>query len=177
MTMRPLLRAALFALPLAAAACGRGTRASSHPPPASATPVSAPPRVPADTAYRMNRQIQVCVVQNGELGLVVATYIGATGDTSFGPEPSIIPRPYAAPKRWYVENEPIVIEGSQYIKYAPPRSFRPGELQRVGEYDGVPVFAESASPARPPDVVYVPVRGCEFQSYHLGPSIHGVRGG
>ena len=40
-------------------------------------------------------------------------------------------------------------------------------VNRVGEFMGVPVFAETGAPARP-EVVNLPVRpGCEFQPYQL----------
>ena len=111
--------------------------------------------------------IRVCVVEKGVLRDIVATTT-ASGDTvaseqqmaaalSLGPE-------YAAVAPWYVNNDPILFQSRRLVKYGLPRVLGINEVTRVGDFNGVPLFAEVGETR--PEVVYVPVRpGCEFQPY------------
>ena len=52
-----------------------------------------------------------------------------------------------------------------WVKFGVTRVIQPPQLQRVGEVNGTPLFAEAGRES-PFEVVYVPVRpGCEFQPY------------
>jgi hypothetical protein len=64
----------------------------------------------------------------------------------------------------------------RYVKYGLPRVLGVNEVTRVGEFQGVPIFAEAGRTA-PYEVIYVPVRpGCEFQPYQTEVKVGGVRG-
>ncbi|HEX8693957.1 MAG TPA: hypothetical protein VF746_16155 [Longimicrobium sp.] len=92
----------------------------------------------------------------------------ATSATSLRSHPAIARSgPYAADAPWYVSHEPIVYEGSLYVKYGLPRVLGVDELKRIGTFRGIPVFGEVEASTRP-DVLYLPVRpGCEFHPYQI----------
>lgn len=124
------------------------------------------PLAPADAPVR------VCIVRDGELKEAAGSYDAATGDTlADGRRVSgADARPYAAGLPWFESNEPLAASSprASYVKYGTPRTIAPGQLRRAGERHGVPVFAEAASRAVPPSVLYVPVRpGCWFHPYQL----------
>lgn len=143
-----------------------------------ATPLPAPPPppVPPPPAVPAERQIQVCVVQNGQLQNISASFRPATNDTVIGVRafnqvhPTTAPN-YAAGAPWFIQADTMAFRGSTWVKFGVTRVIPPPQLQRVGDNDGTPIFAEAgltpaAAPAAPFDVVYVPVRpGCEFQPY------------
>lgn len=143
------------------------------PPPAAVTPP--PPAPPA-----MPTTINVCVVENGMPSNVQAQYSSATGDTTVAGRPFSQAYPatgmsYAAGATWYIQGEPITLNGRRYVKFGTPRVLSVNDVTRTGEYQGVPLFAEPGM-ARP-DVVYVAVRpGCEFQPYQTETKVGGVRG-
>lgn len=170
--------ALLLALVLAAAGCAR--RPAMEPPapepPSAPTPPPAPPAAAPDT-------LAICVIEQGELREVAATYDPRTGDTLVAGRPfsAVFPAAggYAANAPWYVDNLPFDYGGRCYIKYGLPRFVRFGEMRRLGWYHrGVPLFAERAEREAPgyrpgdlPPVIYVPVRpGCEFQTYQYEPT-------
>jgi hypothetical protein len=62
------------------------------------------------------------------------------------------------------------------VKYGLPRVLGVNEVTRMGDYMGVPVFAETGATGAT-EVIYLPVRpGCEFQPYQLDVKVGGVRG-
>ncbi|HEY0037713.1 MAG TPA: hypothetical protein VGB66_13540 [Longimicrobium sp.] len=142
-------------------------------PPIISVPAPDPPIVTATT-------ISVCVVENGMLRNVEAEYTSATGDTTvagrrFGEAYPATAPAYAAGTGWYIQGEPIMIDRRRYVKYGLPRVLGVNEVTRVGDHQGVPVFAETGTTR--PDVVYVPVRpGCEFQPYQSEVKSGAVRG-
>jgi hypothetical protein len=140
------------------------------PPPAPAPAPTPPPAAPAE------RQIQVCVIQDGQVQNVTATFRPATGDTVIGTQPFRQVHPAAAPSyaagaTWFIQTDTMVFRNTTWVRFGLPRVIQPAELQRVGEIQGTPIFAQAGrtaapAPAAPYDVVYVPVRpGCEFQPY------------
>lgn len=115
-------------------------------------------------------EISVCVIEDGMLREVRADYDAVTGDTTLAGRPfSGVHRtttpPYAAGAAWYINNGTFTYQGSRYVKYGLPRVLGVTEISRVGNADGIPIFAEAGGSA-PYGVLYVPVRpGCEFQPY------------
>lgn len=144
------------------------------PPPAAVPPPPPPPPAPMSTA------LAVCVVENGMLRTVQAQYSSATRDTTVGGRPfaeahPATAAPYAAGAAWYIQDALITVDGRRFVKYGLPRVLAAGEVTRLGEHQGVPVFAEVGAPR--PQVVYVPVRpGCEFQPYQTEVKSGAVRG-
>ena len=113
--------------------------------------------------------LQICVVEGGRLRLIDAEIDSLTGDTLVGGQPfaSVHPTrtpPYAAMAEWFVRPRAVPFGRHHYIPYAIPRVIAADLLQPVGEYAGVPLFAEAG--AGEPEILYIPVRpGCEFQQY------------
>ena len=144
------------------------------PPPPAPEVVTPPPPPPV-------QDVNVCVVQNGQLTTVMGQYNPASGDTTVNGTPFATAYPtndaYAANATWYINNEPITFNGRRYVKYGLPRVLSTTEVTSVGTNSGVGVFAESSANAQRPDVIYVPVRpGCEFQPYQYEVKTGGVRG-
>jgi hypothetical protein len=164
-------------------ACGGAGRE----PATSVAPAAAPPP-PAEIAPTPPSDIQVCVVQDGELRMVRAQYETRTTDTLVDGRPFAAVYPdtigYAAAAEWYANDEYITLNGRRYVKYGLPRVILPHELlTRAGEYQGVPLFAEEGKVVaetehgQTSDIRYVPVRpGCEFQPYEHHANVGAVRG-
>jgi len=146
------------------------------PPPPVAPPAEVVPPAPVAPA---TQEIQVCVVQDGNLTNVTATFNPATNDTTVNGQPFGTAYPmgaqYAANATWFINNEPVTFQGRRYVKYGLPRVLNVNEVTRVGEFQGVSVFAEAGQTR--PEVIYVPVRpGCELQPYQTEVKTGGVRG-
>lgn len=124
--------------------------------------------------------VGVCVVRDGALSEVPAEYDPRTGDTIVAGRPfaEVYPAstpPYAAGADWYASGGMVVFERRRYVRYGLPRVVPADSLRRVGEFRGIPLFAEDASAAF--RFVYVPVRpGCEFQPYWFAATVGEVRG-
>jgi hypothetical protein len=151
------------------------------PPPAPPPPPLPPPPPPPPPAPEtpQTQDIQVCVLQNGQLANVTATYNTTRGDTTVNEQPFATVFPvtgeYAANATWFINNTPITFQNRRFVKYGLPRVLGVGEVTGVGEFQGTPVFAEAGQTR--PDVVYVLVRpGCEFQPYQTEGKVGAVRG-
>jgi opacity protein-like surface antigen len=145
------------------------------PPPMVEQPMPPPPPPPVIA----DSDIQVCVLQDGNLANVTAQYNTARGDTMVNGQPFATAFPtnaqYAANASWYINNEPLTFQNRRFVKYGLPRVLGVNEVTRVGEFGGVPVFAETGQTR--PEVVYVLVRpGCEFQPYQVETKTGSVRG-
>ena len=145
------------------------------PPPPPPPP---PPMAPTAPVEDM-REIQVCVLQNGQLTNVMGMYSTARGDTTVNGQAFSTAFPmtgeYAANATWYINNQPLTFQNRRFVKYGLPRVLGVNEVTRVGEFQGVPIFAEAGQTR--PDVVYVLVRpGCEFQPYQVETKTGSVRG-
>ncbi len=139
------------------------------PPPPQEVP---PPPPPAPVGPTL-QDISVCVLQNGQLTTVTAQYNPATGDTTGVPT---VTDGYAANASWFINNEPITFNNRRYVKYGLPRVLGVTEVTSIGNFQGVPVFAEAGATGAP-DVIYIPVRtGCEFQPYQAEIKAGAVRG-
>jgi hypothetical protein len=153
--------------------------------PPAPEPILPPPPVIVDTpppppVVNYDRDIQVCVVEGGALRNVTATYNTQSGDTTYQgrrfSEAFPATAGYAAGATWYINTEPIMVGDRRYVKYGLPRVLGTSEVTRVGDFQGVGVFAEAGATGTP-EVVYVPVRtGCEFQPYQLEVKAGAVRG-
>jgi hypothetical protein len=138
------------------------------PPPPVEPPPPPPPPPPAE------REMEICIIDDmGNIQVVDAIFLPETGDTMVVVDgqrrafATVYPTDarYAAGQRWFVDNEPIHVMDQRYVKTGLPRIIQPQELTRVGEYQGVSVFAQPGAET-PPAVLYLPVRpGCEFQAY------------
>jgi len=117
--------------------------------------------------------VSVCTVQNGALTMVTGT-MGAAGDTTGLP----MVEANAQSATWFINNEPVTFNNHRYVKYGLPRVLNVGDVNNVGTYQGVAVFAEPSAPAgAPAQVIYVPVGSrCEFQPYQLEVKAGAVRG-
>jgi hypothetical protein len=160
---------------------GARTPAGPVPPPPPPPPppfVQAPPPPPPPPVVPMT--MNVCVVENGMLRNVQAQYSSATGDTTVAGRPFAQAYPatapsYAAGAGWFIQGDAITLGGRRYVKFGLPRVVGVNDVTRTGEYQGVPVFAETG--AERPEVLYVPVRpGCEFQPYQTEVKAGSVRG-
>lgn len=152
--------------------------------PAMAAPAAmAPPPPPPPVPMEEMRQITVCVVEGTQLRNVQATFNPATGDTMVmmdgqqRPFGQAFPATtgYAAGEAFYINNEPITFQGRRYVRFGLPRVIGAQEVNRIGEYRGIQVFAETGATGAP-QVIYLPVRtGCEFAVYQQETAIR-VRG-
>ena len=138
------------------------------------------PPAPAERAAAP-MPMRYCVVSNGQLAEVEATYDPQRADTLIGGRPVAMAHPadalpYASGAPWFIANEPISAGGRRFVKYGLPRAVAASELRRAGEYQGVPFFvARNSSPAM--EVIFVPIRsGCEFQAYQSEINTGAVRG-
>jgi hypothetical protein len=140
-------------------------------PMAAAPPRPSPPPEICDCPTGVCRCPTLCVVERGELRQVPILYNSQTGDTltiDRLPFSSVYPLTgeYAAVAGWYVNDEPISFRGRRYRQYGRPRVLWIMEVERVGVYRGVGVYAEAADTASAREVIYLPYRpGCEFQPY------------
>lgn len=87
-------------------------------------------------------------------------------DTSLVPEGA----GYAAGERWYVQNEPLRLEGGpRYVKVGLPRRIPEQQgvvLQRFGVVGRVSFYAEAGFGDAPPEVLYAAVSPGQFQPYN-----------
>ena len=117
--------------------------------------------------------VTVCVVQNGALTSVTGTFDPTTNDTTGLPTAEA----NAQSATWFINNEPITFNGHRYVKYGLPRVLNVGDVNNIGTYQGVPVFAEPSANAQNAEVIYVPVGSrCEFQPYQIERKAGAVRG-
>jgi hypothetical protein len=153
---------------------------ASPPPPPPPLPPAPQPVPPPPPQPPIGRAVQVCVVENGALRNVEVQYNTQSGDTTVNGRRFSDAYPattgYAAGAPWYINNEPVTVNGRRYVKYGLPRILGVTEVSRTADYQGVPVFAEAGAMGGT-EVLYLPVRpGCEFQPYQLDVKVGGVRG-
>jgi hypothetical protein len=125
-----------------------------------------PPPLPTGTATT------ICLA-TGESAQVLVT---AQGDTLVGPSRISVRtlRPavafagnYAEGRDWFVADQPVVFEQHQYNRSGNEVRLECGSIHRVGEFVGVPLFAQ-VSATRPFETLYVPVRPGVWQGYQAG---------
>jgi hypothetical protein len=68
---------------------------------------------------------------------------------------------------WYINNEPVTVDGSTYVKYGLPRVLGAGEVKLVGQTGGGFFYAEATSNSREILDLLTNLAGCEFQPYEI----------
>ena len=143
------------------------------------------PAPPPDTV-RITREVPEAMPDGTPGSVCIATgeaveiRITAQGDTLVGPRRESIAdlRPgvvfagtYAAGASWYEDDESsLTFEDREYGKTDSPQSLDCGSIMRVGEYEGVPLFAMQNAD-RPFESVFVPVRPGIWHEYQFGLNI------
>ena len=115
---------------------------------------------------------QICLAT----GEVVEVLVTAQGDTLVGPNrvsirtlrPGVVfAGEYAEGRAWFENDEAITFERTQYQKSGGEVRLDCPDIMRVGEYQGVPLFARRDA-TRPYEILYVPVRPGIWQAYQSG---------
>ncbi len=130
--------------------------------------------LPLTASAQNERDVRRCIFTSDAVREVTGVYSSATGETHVvqngrrvrfetaypeGPQ-------HAAGASWYINNEPIEVNGARYVKFGLPRILGVNEVTRIAHHRQALVFAEAGLPGATPDIVYVAVRqGCEFQPY------------
>ena len=173
-------RSSKFGLIASVALCGRGLcRASlrDRPDPDVVVLPAAPPDTVVITRIEdrpslAGTAVTLCLAT----GDGIAVRVTAAGDTLVGP--SLTPlselRPavdlagvYAANLAWFEAGEPITVEQRSYGRSGATVRLDCGDIRRVGEHLGVPLFVGGTGDT-PPGTLYVPVRPGMWQPYSLG---------
>lgn len=116
------------------------------------------------------QELRLCVLLDDDLRYVAGQRHLLTGDTLVDGKPfrNVYPAstpPYALNAPWLYK-ELITLRGATYTAYGPPQILTPDGLIRVGEFRGIPLFAEEGTQNSRPGMLLVPLRpGCEFQPY------------
>lgn len=124
--------------------------------------------------------LSVCVITDGRLREVGVQIDPQSGDTTIGGRPlgeayPATSPPYLAGAEWHARDEMVHFQGRRYVRYGIPRVVRPDSLVWVGEFRGIPLFAESERAAG--RFVYALVnQQCEFQPYWYAATVGEVRG-
>uniref|UniRef100_UPI0016644E53 hypothetical protein n=1 Tax=Staphylococcus aureus TaxID=1280 RepID=UPI0016644E53 len=69
----------------------------------------------------------------------------------------------------------LILDGRRYVKYGLPRALGPGDVTPVGEYRGVPVYAQRGAEQAGAVRLLLVRPECIFQPYE-GPHHGAVRG-
>jgi hypothetical protein len=117
-------------------------------------------------------QISLCAVRDGRLLAVPGVVDGASGDTLVEGRPvaEVLPAdqpPYAGKTTWYAKYEPVIYDGRRFLTEGyQPRRLASGEIEPVGEWRGVPLFAEAGAGRKGISVLYILLSpDCMFQPY------------
>lgn len=140
------------------------TIALPAPPPDTVVVVrGTPPARPSD------RVVELCLAT----GDAVEVLITVRGDTLMGPKrvslsgvrPALVfAGTYAQGKAFYEDGGPVTFDGRRYASTASLIRANCAEIERAGEYRGVPLFADRGA-ARPPAAIYLPVRAGVWRRY------------
>ncbi len=116
--------------------------------------------------------VQICLA-TGQSETVLVT---AQGDTLVGParvpigalRPGVVfAGTYAAGAQWYETDQPITFERRTYSRSGNEARLSCADIMRVGEFNGVPLFADRSA-STPYTRLYVPVRPGVWQPYESG---------
>jgi hypothetical protein len=143
------------------------------------------PPPPPVVERRPEEPIMICVVVDGIPQYVNAIVRPEERDTVVVTTAGIrrplraaypAPPPTASGRDWFVRDEPIFFAGREYVRFGVPREVEAGQIRRLGEYQGVPLFVPPDA-GEPPASLLVPVQdGCIFQPYQLRQRVERVRG-
>ncbi len=106
-------------------------------------------------------------------GETVTVYITPQGDTLVGPRRVPVAElgvgvafagEYATGRDWFVEDRPVTFQEREYLKAGGEVSLNCANIRQVGEFMGVPLFADANAEA-PYGRLYVPVRPGVWQAY------------
>ena len=75
---------------------------------------------------------------------------------------------------WYRTDAQITVEGLGWVKFGTSTTFPMDQLQRIGEYDGVPVYVRTGATA-PYTEIYLPLCA-PANTYQTYRPVEGVRG-
>jgi hypothetical protein len=137
--------------------------------PAPAPPPSVPPAPPAPEEERPVSAGSLCLAtgENTEI------FLTPQGDTLVGPErvsvrdvgrDAAFPGSYAEGRTWYRDDLPVSFEERSYQRSGGEVGLDCRDVVRVGEHEGVPIFAAWGS-ERPFEVIYLPVRAGIWHAY------------
>ena len=78
---------------------------------------------------------------------------------------------------WYRTDAQVSVEGASWVKFGTSVTVNEGELMRIGEYDGVPVYVRTGA-TRPYTEVFLPLcaPANTYQTYHPVPEVRGTTG-
>ena len=139
------------------------------------------PAPPPDTV-RITREVAPPLPSGSPARICLATgqnvqvMVTAAGDTLVGPgrvsiddlRPGVVfAGSYADGAAWFVDDEAVTFERRSYSKSGGEVRMDCGNIMRVGEHTGVPLFAQRNA-ERPFQTIYVPVRAGVWQAYQSG---------
>jgi len=145
------------------------------------------PAPPPDTVV-VTQQVQAPLPEGTATQICLATgenvtvYITPQGDTLVGdrrvPVTALGPGvafagEYAAGRSWYEADQAISFQQRQYVRSGGPLNLDCANIMQVGEYEGVPLFADVGA-QQPYQTLYVPVRPGVWQAYQT--DLAAVRG-
>jgi hypothetical protein len=162
---------------LALLAIGLATSCSMLRPKPLPPPPAPPPEIRVDTVI-VTREVPPPLPDGTAVQLCLATgfpltiRIAANGDTLIGERRVpireltglVIEGVYASQKVWFQKNEQIRFDRRMYRKVEMPAGLKCEDLKKVGENDGVPLFADLMV-LSPIETLYVPVGPGQFQPY------------
>ncbi|MBI4540425.1 MAG: hypothetical protein HY704_13060 [Gemmatimonadetes bacterium] len=175
-------RSAKFGVLGSVAFCpGNGGLCKSHLLPRAKPDTVQLPAPPPDTVI-VTREVTPPLPTGTPASLCLATgeevqiLVTAQSDTLLGPQrvsvrtlrpAAVFAGTYAQGRDWFTRDEQITFERRRYAKFGEAVSLRCSEIVRVGEHQGVPLFARTDA-QRPYNTLYVPVRPGVWQAYQTG---------
>lgn len=136
------------------------------------------PAPPPDTVV-VTREVETPLPEGTPTQICLATgenltiYITPQGDTLVGPRridvrqlgPGVaFAGEYAQGRTWFDADEPVTFEDRRYERVGGEVGLDCANIMRVGEFQGVPLFADAGA-ERPFETLYVPVRPGVWQAY------------
>ncbi|MBI4522002.1 MAG: hypothetical protein HY701_14290, partial [Gemmatimonadetes bacterium] len=114
----------------------------------------------------------ICLATGEEVQILIT----AQSDTLVGPQrvstrslrPGVVfAGTYGAGREWFTQDQAVRFENRNYNKFGQEAILRCAEITRVGEHQGVPLFAPRDA-QRPFQTLYVPARPGIWQPYQFG---------
>jgi hypothetical protein len=119
--------------------------------------------------------LHICIIKDGVPAVVEASFYSTSSDTlvTVGGKPRKFSVEYPLDAqyashwshKWFAAKEIITFSGKKYAPSGPTRILASDQIQKVGTYDSVSIFAETGS-TETPYVIFLPVNvGCVYQPY------------